>query len=167
MLMGTMRITHRPALRALALAAAGLLTAAALAACAPTVETRGNLPPPERLAQIRPGQQTRDQVAQILGTPSTLSAFGDPTWYYISYRTETTAFFRPEEVDRTVVAVDFDGGGRVQAVRTLGLEDGREVEFADRETPTAGKELTILQQFLGNLGRFSGSKDNWDSGIHR
>jgi outer membrane protein assembly factor BamE (lipoprotein component of BamABCDE complex) len=94
-------------------------------------------------------------VAEVLGTPSTISAFGDPTWYYVSYRTETVAFFSPKEVERTVLAIDFDERGTVKGVRTLGLEDGQAVSFAERETPTAGKELNLLQQFLGNVGRFS------------
>lgn len=31
---------------------------------------------------------------------------------------------------------------------------GREIDIVDRETPTPGKDETILQQMLGNLGRF-------------
>lgn len=135
--------------------AAILLCAAVATACSPMVDTRGNLPPAERLAKVKAGATSRDQVAEILGTPSTLSAFGDPTWYYVSYRTETVAFFKPEEVERTVLAVDFDERGYVKDVRTLGLEDGQVVSFSERETPTAGKELNMLQQFLGNIGRFS------------
>ncbi len=135
--------------------AAVLLLAAILTACSPMVDTRGNLPPAERLAKVHPGKTSRDEVAEALGTPSTLSAFGDPTWYYVSYRTETIAFFSPKEVERTVLAIDFDERGYVKGVRTLGLEDGQVVSFSDRETPTAGKEMNVLQQFLGNIGRFA------------
>lgn len=144
--------------RGLRVAVLALLVGAA--GCSPIVDSRGNLPPAERLAQLKPGVQSRDQVAELLGTPSTLSAFGDPTWYYVSYRTETTAFFAPKEVDRKVVAVEFDDRGYVKAVRNLGLEDGQQVKFAERETPTAGKELNILQQFLGNIGRFEGNENS-------
>lgn len=31
---------------------------------------------------------------------------------------------------------------------------GRELDIVDRETPTPGKDESILQQMLGNLGRF-------------
>ena len=35
------------------------------------------------------------------------------------------------------------------------LEDGQEVAMVERETPTRGKELSLLQQLFGNLGRFN------------
>lgn len=133
----------------------GAAASVVLAACSPTVDSRGNLPPTSRLGQLKPGEQTREEVAQLLGTPSTLSAFGDPVWYYISYRTETTAFFKPEEVERKVLAVQFDERGFLKATRELGLADGRELVMVERETPTVGKDLTLLQQLFGNIGRFS------------
>ena len=57
-----------------------LLPAAAmlgLAACGATVDQRGNLPEREKLAQIRPGSTTRDEVTKILGTPSSVGIFDD------------------------------------------------------------------------------------------
>ena len=35
----------------------------------------------------------------------------------------------------------------------VGLEDGQRVSMNDRETPTRGRQLTILEQLLGNVGR--------------
>ena len=35
----------------------------------------------------------------------------------------------------------------------MGLDDGQDVAMSDRETPTRGRELTILEQLLGNVGR--------------
>lgn len=160
-MLGTMPLRRHHRLHAFVLAVS--LTAAG---CAPIVDARGNLPPAERLAQIKPGAQTRDQVAQILGSPSTLSAFGDPTWYYVSYRTETTAFFAPAEVERKVIAVEFDPRGYVRKVDSYGMEDGKDVQFVKRETPTAGKEMSVLQQFLGNVGRFEGSEKDTSSWGH-
>ena len=48
----------------LCIALAGLAT---IAACAPTVEQRGNLPASDKIAEIHPGTTTKDQVAEILG----------------------------------------------------------------------------------------------------
>lgn len=146
------RSTLRFTVRHVLLGAVGALI---LAACSPVIDTRGNLPPAARLSQLKPGEQTREDVAQLLGTPATVSTFGDPVWYYISYRTETSAFFKPEELDRKVLAIEFDTRGYLKDVRQLGLSDGRELQMVDRETPTAGKDLTVLQQMFGNLGRFS------------
>jgi len=125
--------------------------------CSTFVDQRGNLPDEEKLAQIQPGV-TREQVAQMLGTPSTTSTFDDSTWYYISKRTEQWAFLTPSTVDQNVIAIDFDGDGRVRTVRRHGLDEAKTVAMVDRATPTPGKTLGFLEQLFGNLGRFNGTE---------
>lgn len=133
------------------------LTAAAavLAACSPTIDQRGNLPDADNVLAIQPGQSTKDEVVQLLGTPSTIATFSEQTWYYISKRTETVAFFTPDVVDQQVLIVRFDEGEVVEQVALLGMDDAVEFDMVDRETPTYGQRLTILQQLLGNVGRFT------------
>ncbi|EME69788.1 putative outer membrane lipoprotein [Paramagnetospirillum caucaseum] len=135
------------------LAAAALI--AATAACTPIVEVRGNLPPPEQLAQVKLGASTREDVQALLGTPSNITPFGEESWHYISAITEREAFFEPVIKERKVISVVFDRAGTVRAIDNRGLEDGKDVVPAGRETPTAGKELTVLQQLMGNVGRFT------------
>jgi outer membrane protein assembly factor BamE (lipoprotein component of BamABCDE complex) len=136
-----------------ALAAAAALVL--LAGCSTFVDQRGNLPEADRLAEIKPGVTTREQVQQLLGTPSSTSTFDDQTWYYISKKTEQWAFMAPETLDQQVVAVDFDANGIVRDVRHRGLDDAKEVAMVDRATPTPGKTLGFLEQLFGNLGRFN------------
>jgi len=131
------------------------LTALAVASCAPTVDQRGNLPDPEKIAQIQPGVTTKETVAQLLGTPSSVATFGDKTWYYISRRTEQLAFFDPDVIDQQVVAIGFDDSGVVRNVAHNNLADARPVEPSERVTPSAGRELGLLEQLVGNLGRFN------------
>lgn len=140
------------------LVGAGLLAVGAATGCTPRVDTRGNLPNPELVAEIKPGNQSKEEIEEILGSPSHISLFGQETWYYISNRTETTAFFAPELLERQVLVFRFDEQGTVSEVKTLTLENGREVEPIDRETPTAGNKLTIFDQLIGNVGRFGDSK---------
>src|SRR5437667_11892710 len=81
-------------------AALGLVLAVSgLAACSPTVDQRGNLPEPDKLAEIRPGATTRDEVAKILGTPSSTAAFDNKAWQHIIRRTKQVAFCNPDAVD--------------------------------------------------------------------
>lgn len=140
---------------------AALLLAAP--ACAPIVETRGNLPNPDQLALVKPGDVNRDDVRAMLGTPSATATFDDETWYYISSRSETKAFLAPKVTERTVIAVSFDVQGMVKDVRTLGLEDGKNVQLVERETPTAGKELTLIQQLVGNVGKFGKNNQGYQT----
>ena len=148
----------------LSAAVAVALAAASLAACAATVDQRGNLPEPNRLAQIKPGTTTREQVAKILGTPSSTGVFDDKNWYYISRRTTQIAFFDPDVMDQQVYIVNFDDKGVVRGVDHKELKDGRDIEPAPGATPAPGRELTFLEQVLGNIGRFNKGGSSSGSG---
>jgi outer membrane protein assembly factor BamE (lipoprotein component of BamABCDE complex) len=143
----------QPALFSLRLTAA--LAVFGLAACAPTVDQRGNLPEPDQWAQIHPGSTTRDQVEKLLGTPSSTGVFDAQSWYYISRKTKQVAFLDPDVMDQQVYVINFDGRGVVSSIDHKGLKDGRDIEPAPGATPAPGRELTFLEQILGNIGRFT------------
>ena len=139
--------------------------AAALVSCAPAVDQRGNLPDPDKLAGIHAGSTTKDEVAKILGTPSSVSVFNnDKSWYYISRRTSQTAFFEPNVLDQQVYIVNFDDRGVVKAVDHRNLNDARDIEPAPGATPAPGRELTFLEQIVGNVGRFTKSSSSSGGG---
>ena len=134
-------------------AAGAALAAIILAGCAKDIEARGNLPTPEALARLTPGEQTRQDVESILGTPATTAIFDNENWYYISAHTTQYAFYPNHELDRTVFIVSFDPRGILSGVRKLNLEDGQNVAIQERETPTKGREISLIEQLLGNIGR--------------
>ncbi|OIQ93106.1 outer membrane protein assembly factor BamE [mine drainage metagenome] len=125
-------------------------------ACTPTIDIRGNVPPPERLKEIKPGEMGKNDVMALLGTPSDTSTFGDDAWYYVSSKVSTYAFYPPEEIERQVVEIKFNRQGKVISINTLGLKDGKEIDLITKTTPAPGRDLTVLEQLLGNVGRFSG-----------
>ncbi len=137
---------------------AAIAAVVALAACTATVDHRGNLPDPFVLQEIQPGATSRDQVESMLGSPSSVAAFGEETWYYISTETERLAFYEPEVLDQQVVAIAFDSAGVVKSIRQYGPEDAREIDLVGRKTRTGGKKLTFIQQMFGNFGRFTGKE---------
>ena len=130
---------------------------ALVAGCATSVEQRGNLPTQDKIAEIHPGSTTKDEVIKILGSPSSVSIFNDKSWYYISRRTEQFSFFDPSVVDQQVYLVNFDDQGVVKAVDHKGLDDGKEIVPVARTTPAPGRELSFLEQVIGNLGKFNKS----------
>ena len=115
-------------------------------------------PRPTSSPKFSPGRTTRDQVVKILGTPSSTGVFNDKSWYYISRKTKQVAFFNPDVLDQQVYVVNFDGNGVVASVDHKDLKDGREIEPAPGATPAPGRELTFLEQMLGNIGRFNKSE---------
>lgn len=140
-------------LRKLFLVAAG---AATLVACAPTVGRHGFqlIDAAADPAKVKVGEDTKSTVLARLGSPSTTSAFEPNTWYYVSQTTQQYTYHKAQVDQRTVTMVSFDPQSeKVTGVKTLGLGDGKRVAFNDRETPTRGRELTILEQLLGNVGR--------------
>lgn len=143
----------RGGVAALLLAAAGL----GVAACENPVHVRGHVTDPESIEAIKAGEYSEEDVLALLGTPSTVSTFNDRKWYYIGYRSSQFAFERPEVLERNVLVLSFDETGFLEGKEIFSLEDGREIEFVARETPTEGRDFTILQQILGNLGRLPGS----------
>lgn len=134
------------------------LAAALATACTPQIDTRGNLPLEEVVEQIKVGQQSREQISDLLGSPSTVALFDSEVWYYIGERTETVAFFKPTVLERKILAIRFDQGGRVENIDRYALADGRSIALVERVTPTKGKELTFLQQIIGNVGKFGNSE---------
>lgn len=128
------------------------IACALLTGCAAEISARGNLPTEEKLSQVTPGL-TREQVMQILGSPSTMATFTDQSWYYIGQKVEDYAFYRPKVLERQVVVIQFDEQDQVSEIKRLDKEDGKAVEMVDRTTPTVGRDLSIMQQMFGNLGR--------------
>ena len=139
--------------------ASGLFTG-----CAETIHTRGNLPDPKVVATIEPGEHTRGQITQLLGTPSTVATFEREIWFYIGGRVKSQSFFAPKVLERKVLTIEFDKRGVVKEINNFDATKIEKIELVQRKTPTKGKELTLLQQLLGNIGRFGTPKDD-DTGL--
>jgi outer membrane protein assembly factor BamE (lipoprotein component of BamABCDE complex) len=134
--------------------AAGL----SLAACAPVENQRGYVPDQQAVSSIQVGMDTKDTVSMKLGDPSTAATFGNDTWYYISAHVEQNAFFAPRAIERNIVAVEFAGDGKVTDIHRYTLADGKVVDFVTRETPTRGREQSLLQQIFNAVpGRVGGA----------
>ena len=137
--------------RAAVIAALGLV----LLACAPRVDTRGHVTDPDALRELAVGIHDQSDVKGMLGSPSAVSTFGDEVWYYIGERTERVAFFKPEVLERQIVAIRFGDDGTVKEIVDYNKDDGRELKLVKRQTPTQGHETTLLQELFGNIGRFT------------
>ena len=139
-----------------------LLACAALplvaAGCTPIVSNRGNMLDEERIAQVKPGTSSKNDVFEALGSPTIVSTFDDNTWYYVGQRTEREAFFEPELVAHKVIEIKFDDTDHVRTVDRIGLEQTTEVAAFPETTPAAGREITFMEQLLGNIGRPSSKK---------
>ncbi len=140
------------------LALAGCVLPLVLAGCQPIIANRGNMLDEERITQVKAGSSSKNDVFEALGSPSIVSTFDDNTWYYVGQRTEREAFFRPEITDRKVIAVQFDDTDHVKALDRIGLEEAVDVEPLEQTTPAVGRDITFMEQLIGNIGRPSSKK---------
>jgi outer membrane protein assembly factor BamE (lipoprotein component of BamABCDE complex) len=123
-------------------------------ACTPATQKRGNFLFDEDIAAIQPGVTTEFDVRRLLGSPTATAVFDDKTWYYVGLQTEKESFFDERIIDKRVHKIQFDEAGTVITFTEV-TEDSVDVPLANRVTPTSGNEVTILQQILGNVGKFN------------
>lgn len=131
-----------------------LAAALALTACAEQITVRGNMLRETDLQQIQPGIG-QEQVRLALGTPTTTTTTGSGNvYYYISSKETQSAFFKPTEIDRKVVAVYFSPNGSVERVANYGMQDGKVIDIVSRKTPAPGsRDENIVKQLFRNLGQ--------------
>lgn len=139
--------------RARAIGAAALVLLAALGGCSETITKHGYQFRETDLQSVQPGMST-EQVRSTLGTPATTAEVGSGSaYYYISSTMGQSAFFKPSEKDRQIVAVYFNQGGSVENVAHYGLKDGKVFDFISRQTPAPGaKDEGVLKSLFRNLG---------------
>ena len=135
-----------------------------LASCETIVDQRGFAPTPGSVEKLEAGTQSREDVVRLIGSPSTVGTFNPNVWYYISQKQETYAFLKPVILEQNVMQLTFNDTGRLQAIKKYELADGKDIDMVSRITPTAGKELTVLEQIMGNVGRFSGPRQQTNPG---
>ncbi len=135
-----------------------LASALGLAACEyvrPNQQTRGTLIDNIDYSQITPGTSTRADVTSLLGSPTTRATFDDNTWIYVGMITEPVIMGFPAITRQQVVVMDFNPNGTVHALRRLTGKDAIHVAMEGGSTPSPGSEATILQQVIGNVGRYN------------
>jgi len=136
----------------------------AVAGCDTTVDQRGFAPTPGSLEKLEIGTQSREDVVRLIGSPSAVATFNPNVWYYISQKQEYYAFFKPAMLDQNVIQLSFNESGRLTTMKKYDLADAKDIDMVSRITPTAGKEMTVLEQIMGNVGRFAGPRQETNPG---
>ena len=105
------------------------------------------------MIHIRQGVTTATDVRRVLGPPSTVSAFDDKTWFYISKREETVAFFKPAVKVQQVIELQFDDKQTISRIRTYGLKDARKVAQTTRTTKADADEPGVFRSMIDLIVR--------------
>lgn len=134
-----------------------LFISAVFSACSPIVATRGNFINEHKFEKIAVNTSKRSDLIKHWGPPSAASSFDQNIWYYIGETTEQKGVFAPEVVARRVIEVKFDPKDyeTVIAITDIDNKAAKDIKLVERKTPTAGKEFTVIQQLIGNMGKYN------------
>lgn len=144
-----------------------VITSFLLSACSvfgPTPISRGSLVEKDDYDQLIPKSSTKADAIDLMGSPTTKGAFDDNTWIYISMTTHLAPIDFPAISKQQVVVLKFADTGLLENVRVLNKKDAVPVAMSNKVTPTPGTKINILQQILGNVGRYDPMQSMMGSG---
>lgn len=123
-------------------------------ACASDIfnEHNGNIPAPDKIAQIHQGQ-TKEDVYAILGAPSTVTGLSPDHWIYMSSTVRRVAFLSPKELDRQILALTFTGNN-LSKIERFDLADGSNIAIDTDETKATERNLGFFRKYFGGVGAY-------------
>ncbi len=125
-----------------------------VASCTAQYRNHGYAPLDTDLAQVVVGRDSKQTVGTLIGRPTAEGMSNQDAWYYVESRFRHYAYKEPEEIEREVLVISFDGAERVANIERFGLQDGRVIALSRRVTTSSVRDTTFLRQLLGNLGNF-------------
>ncbi len=114
----------------------------------------GNMPSEERIAKVETGD-SKNEVLALLGAPSNVPSFDDNTWIYMSSDIERMAFFKPEEIDRNLLVVNFNKEDKVTKITRLTKADGQDIVPSKAKTEVKGQEQGFFRKYFGGVGQYN------------
>jgi outer membrane protein assembly factor BamE (lipoprotein component of BamABCDE complex) len=116
---------------------------------------RGNHVDADALKELVPGTSTRADVTSLIGSPTIKAPFDDNSWIYIGETTKPVIGGTQAVLNQNVVVLNFNPGGVLSSITKKNGADSMQVSVNQNATPSPGSDASILQQLLGNVGKFS------------
>ena len=126
--------------------------AASLAACTPTYRNHGYVPNQEDLQNLVVGVDTRATVDDVVGAPSSSGLLSGGDYYYVRSRIKEVGAYRPQVIERQVLAISFAPDDTIANIESFSLADGNIVPLTRRVTDSSVVGKGFLRQLLGNFG---------------
>ena len=133
----------------------GLCLVIAVSGCAATYQNHGYVPTDEELIELVVGVDSRATVDDVIGPPSSSGLLAGGDYYYVRSRVRHYGMFKPEVIDRQILAISFDEAGTIANIERFGLEQGRVVALSRRVTNSSVVGNGFWRQILGNFGNLN------------
>ena len=128
---------------------------ATLSACTPSYRNHGYVPNDEDLDSLVIGVDTRATVDDVVGAPSASGLLSDGDYYYVRSRVREYGAYRPEVIERQVLAISFAEDETIANIERFSLADGNIVPLTRRVTDSSVVGNGFLRQLLGNFGNIN------------
>lgn len=125
--------------------------------CTSTYQNHGYVPTDSELAELVVGVDSRSTVDDTIGAPSSSGLLAGGDYYYVRSRVKTFGMFKPEVVERQILAISFDDTGTIANIERFGLQDGNVVALSRRVTDSSVVGNGFWRQILGNFGNLNPS----------
>ncbi len=125
---------------------------ASLSACVASYRNHGYVPNDEDLNALVVGVDTRATVDDVVGAPSASGVLSGGDYYYVRSRVREYGAYRPEVIERQVLAISFAEGDTIANIESFSLADGNIVPLTRRVTDSSVVGNGFLRQLLGNFG---------------
>lgn len=125
-----------------------------LSGCSATYSNHGYVPSDSDLMELVVGVDSRATVDDVIGAPTSAGLLAGGDYYYVRSRVRTFGMFRPEVVERQLLAISFDESGTIANIERFGLQDGNAVALSRRVTDSSVVGNGFWRQILGNFGNF-------------
>lgn len=126
-----------------------------LTSCQDSTENWGYISKDAKIEELKLNSSTREEVFEKLGSPTSKSVYGDEKWFYIGTEVTKETFYTPNVVNHNVYTISFNELGVVTNIDKKNKDAKQDISITEDKTVTEGNEITITQQFLGNLGKFN------------
>ena len=132
-----------------------VFTVLILSACSSDVFLvhNGNMPSDDKIAMVQTGQ-TKEEVVDILGSPSMVSSLNENEWLYMSSTLQKVAFFEPKILERDVLTIRFGKDGTVQQISKLDEQNGKNIAVDEEETASKGHNPGFFKKYFGGVGQY-------------
>ena len=96
----------------------------------------------------------KNDIIQILGSPSTKSAFDNDIWIYIERKTTTKKLFklaRKKILVNNVLVLEIDNYGLLVKKEFYNMEKMNDLDFSKRETETIYSKKSFVYDFMSSM----------------
>ena len=101
--------------------------------------------------ELEVGKTKKDDVVELLGSPSTTSNFDDEqSWIYISSEFKKFIFLDGSNTDQKVLILSFNQN-TLKNKELLSRNDINDIDYEDTITDSRGRKINWIKEFFTNL----------------